>query len=156
MLPAKSPPLPVVPGVLLVEDNQAYRELLTEVLTLEGFAVTAVPDGRRVPEIIRTHAIDLVITDLSMPERDGIETMTELHYSHPRLPVIAISGDVPLNTHLYLTIAAKLGASRVLAKPFKMDELVSAARAAIAGSSLPGSSEPRASGEGYPDITRTA
>lgn len=140
---ANSSPLPVVPAVLLVEDNQPYRELLTEVLTLEGFAVTAVPDGRRVPEIIRTHSIDLVITDLSMPERDGIETMTELHYSHPRLPVIAISGDVPLNTHLYLTIAAKLGASRVLAKPFKMDELVAAARAAIAGSCAPGTSEPR-------------
>ncbi len=130
-------PLPVMPTVLLVEDNKAYRELLTEVLTLAGFDVCAAPDGRRVPEILRQRRTDLVITDLSMPERDGIETMTELHYTHPRLPVIAISGDVPLNTHLYLTIAEKLGASRVLAKPFKMDELVAAARQAIASSSDP-------------------
>lgn len=121
-----------MPAVLLLEDNAAYRALLTEVLTLAGFEVHASPDGRRVADILREHPIDLVITDMVMPERDGIETLTELRYSHPRLPVIAISGDVPLNTELYLTIAEKLGASRVLAKPFKMDRLIAAAREAIA------------------------
>ncbi len=124
-------PLPIMPTVLLLEDNQAYRELITEVLTLEGFVVHAVADGRRVNQILAEKPIDLVITDLVMPERDGIETLTELHYTHPRLPVIAISGDVPLNMHLYLTIAQKLGASRVLAKPFHMSELVAAAREAL-------------------------
>jgi CheY-like chemotaxis protein len=125
-------PLPVMPTVLLLEDNEAYRTLMTEFLTLAGFEVHAAPDGRRVVELLKSRRIDLVITDLAMPERDGIETMTELRYSHPGLPIIAISGDVPLNTHLYLTIAEKLGASRVLAKPFKMDQLVSAAREAVA------------------------
>lgn len=126
------PPLPVVPVVLLLEDNEPYRTLMTEVLTLAGFEVCAAADGRRVPEILRERRIDLVITDLVMPERDGIETLTELHYSHPRLPVIAISGDVPMNRDLYLTIAQKLGASRVLAKPFKMEALVKVAREALA------------------------
>jgi DNA-binding NtrC family response regulator len=121
-----------MPVVLLLEDNAAYRALLEEVLSLAGFDVCAVPDGRRVPQILRERSVDLVITDLVMPERDGLETMTELHYSHPRLPVIAISGDTPLNTSLYLTLAEKLGASRVLAKPFKMAELIHAAREAIA------------------------
>ena len=131
------PTLPVMPAVLLLEDNEPYRTLITEVLTLAGFEVCAAPDGRRVPEILRERRIDLVITDLVMPERDGIETMTELHYSHPKLPVIAISGDVPMNRDLYLTIAQKLGASRVIAKPFKMDQLVAAAREAIAASNTP-------------------
>ena len=130
-------PLPVAPVVLLLEDNEAYRTLLTEVLTLAGFEVCAAPDGRRVAEILSTRRIDLVVTDLVMPERDGIEIMTDLHYSHPRLPVIAISGDVPLNRDLYLTIAEKLGAARVLAKPFKMDQLVAAAREAIVPRSAP-------------------
>jgi len=129
-----SPPLLVMPAVLLLEDNEAYRTLMAEVLTQAGFEVIAAADGRRVDEILRGRHIDLVITDLVMPERDGIETLTELHYSHPRLPVIAISGDVPLNTHLYLTIAEKLGASRVLAKPFKLEQLIIAARDAIAAS----------------------
>jgi DNA-binding NtrC family response regulator len=128
------PPLPVMPAVLLLEDNRAYRELLTEVLTLAGFDVCAVPDGRGVTRILSERRIDLVVTDLVMPERDGIEIMTDLRYSHPELPIIAISGDVPLNTTLYLTIAEKLGASRVIAKPFRMDQLITAAREAVAGS----------------------
>ncbi|MCX6956355.1 MAG: response regulator [Verrucomicrobia bacterium] len=127
-------PLAVMPGILLLEDNEAYRTLLTEILTLAGFAVHAAANGRHVDAILAERPIDLVITDVVMPERDGIETLTALRYSHPRLPVIAISGDVPLNTHLFLTIAEKLGASRVLAKPFKMDQLVAAAREAIAAS----------------------
>jgi CheY-like chemotaxis protein len=135
-------PFPVMPAVLLLEDNAAYRALMTEVLTLAGFVVHAAPDGRKVAALLAAHPIDLVITDLVMPERDGIETMTDLHYSHPRLPVIAISGDVPLNMHLYLTIAEKLGASRVLAKPFRMEQLVAAAREAIAAGNSRVASQP--------------
>lgn len=122
-----------MPTVLLLEDNEAYRALITEVLGQAGFEVVAVPDGRRVATILAERPVDLVISDLVMPERDGIETLTELHYSHPRLPVIAISGDVPINRDLYLRVAEKLGAARVLAKPFKMEDLILAARAAIAG-----------------------
>lgn len=123
-----------MPAVLLLEDNTAYRELLTEVLTTAGFEVCAVPDGRRVTQILESRHIELVITDMVMPERDGIEIMTDLRYSHPKLPIIAISGDVPLNTELYLTIAEKLGATRVIAKPFHMEQLITAAREAIAAS----------------------
>lgn len=75
-----------------------------------------------------------MITDLVMPERDGLETITDLRYSQPKLPIIAISGDVPLNRNLYLTLAEKLGSCRVLAKPFKMGELVAAAHEALAAS----------------------
>lgn len=137
-----SKPLVVMPSVLLLEDNEAYRTLITEVLSLAGFNVHPAANGRRVPQMLAERSIDLVITDLVMPERDGIETLTELRYTHPRLPVIAISGDVPLNMHLYLTIAEKLGASRVLAKPFKMAELVAAAREAIAASNAPAVAAP--------------
>ena len=120
-----------MPAVLLLEDNAAYRALMSEVLRIAGFEVCAAPDGRRVAEILRERPIDLVITDLVMPERDGLEIMTELRYTHPRLPVIAISGDVPLNRDLYLLLAEKLGAARILAKPFKMDQLIAVAREAL-------------------------
>jgi CheY-like chemotaxis protein len=131
----------VSPVVLLLEDNADYRALLTEVLTLSGFEVYAAPDGRRVDEMLRARRIDLVITDVSMPERDGLETMSDLRQSHPQLPVIAISGDVPLNRDLFLEIAAKLGASRVLAKPFRIDELIAAAREAV-GIAIPPATPP--------------
>lgn len=129
-----SNPLPIAPAVLVLEDNEAYRTLITEVFTQAGFEVCSAPDGRRVAALLGERRIDLIITDLSMPERDGLETLTELRYSHPRLPVIAISGDVPLNRELYLTLAEKLGAARVLAKPFKMERLLAAAREALAAS----------------------
>lgn len=129
-----TPPLPIVPRVLVLEDNAQYRELMTEFLTMSGFEVCAFPDGRKVMSTLAERPIDLLITDLVMPERDGLETITALRYSHPKLPIIAISGDVPLNRNLYLTLAEKLGACRVLAKPFKMDELVTAAREAVAAS----------------------
>ena len=127
-------PLPVVPTVLVLEDNEAYRTLIAEVFTSAGFDVCTAPNGRNVATTLSERRIDLLITDLSMPERDGIETLTDLRYSHPKLPVIAISGDVPLNRDLYLTLAEKLGAARVLAKPFKMDQLIAAAREALAAS----------------------
>ena len=129
-------PLAIMLAVLVVEDNEAYRTLIAEVFTTAGFEVVVAPNGRRVATILSERRIDLVITDLSMPERDGIETMTELRYSHPNLPVIAISGDVPLNRDLYLALAEKLGASRILAKPFKMEQLLTAAREAIAASNV--------------------
>jgi len=124
-----------MPAVLVLDDNAEYRALLTEFLTQAGFEVIALKDGRGVTEILQQRPIDLVITDVGMPERDGFEVMTALRISHPRLPVIAISGDMPLNTHLYLTLASKLGASRVLAKPFSMAQLIAAAREAVVGGS---------------------
>lgn len=137
MLDPLPKPLAVMPAVLVLDDNEAYRNLITEVLTLAGFDVCAISNGRRVPALLRERRFDLIITDIVMPERDGLETLTELRYSHPRLPVIAISGDVPLNTDLYLTLAKKLGATRVLAKPFKMDELVAAVREVLVASNIP-------------------
>ncbi len=132
-----SSPLPIVPAVLVLEDNEAYRTLISEVLSQSGFDVCSAPDGRKVSTVLSERRIDLIITDLSMPERDGLETLTELRYTHPRLPVIAISGDVPLNRDLYLKLAEKLGAARVLAKPFKMEQLIAAAREALAASNAP-------------------
>ncbi len=126
-----------MPAVLVLEDNEAYRTLICEVLAQAGFDVCSFPDGRRVSAVLNERRIDLIITDLSMPERDGLETLTELRYTHPRLPVIAISGDVPLNRDLYLKLAEKLGAARVLAKPFKMEQLLAAAREALAASNAP-------------------
>jgi CheY-like chemotaxis protein len=115
-----------MPTILILEDNDQYRALLTEVLTSVGFDVCAEPNGLAADKLLASQSIDLVITDLVMPERDGIETIRRLHVSHPELPVIAISGDTPLHTALYLTIADKLGADRILEKPFSTKTLFSA------------------------------
>jgi CheY-like chemotaxis protein len=126
-----SEPQDDIPTVLVLDDDEDCRALVIAVLSKAGFLVYSLPDGRRVNEILGQYRIDLLVTDIVMPERDGIETITALRYSHPRLPVIAISGVAPMNTELYLRIAKKLGAFRVLNKPFRPNELLVAAREAI-------------------------
>ncbi len=126
-----SEPQDYIPTVLILDDDEDCRALVSAVLSNAGFLVYSLPDGRRVNEILGQYCIDLLVTDIVMPECDGIETITALRYSHPRLPVIAISGDAPMNTELYLTIAKKLGAFRVLNKPFRPNQLLAAAREAI-------------------------
>jgi CheY-like chemotaxis protein len=115
-------------AILLLEDNDIFREVLTEALTRAGHTVCADTDGRRVAELLQAHPVDLLVTDLSMPNRDGVETILALRRSHPQLPVIAMSGDATSHAALYLSIATKLGAVRTLQKPFAVDALLAAVR----------------------------
>ena len=131
--PSHDPRL-ALPAVLVLEDDEACRILVADVLTLAGFDVCTAPDGHRVAAILRERPIDLVITDLAMPKRDGLATLTALRQSHPGLPVIAMSGGLRVNPQLYRAVAEKLGAGRVFAKPFKMDELIAAVRGALVAS----------------------
>ncbi len=128
--------LPAMPAVLVLEDDEAYRTLVADVLTLAGFEVCTAPNGSRVSAILRERPIDLVITDLAMPRRDGLATLTALRQTHPWLPVIAMSGDLRLNPQLDFAVKEKLGAGRVFAKPFKMDALIAAARQALAAANV--------------------
>ena len=108
-------------SILLLEDEDNLRAMLVEILHAAGHQVVADRDGRRVQEVLRLAPVDLVITDVVMPNCDGIETILGLRKSHPRIPVIAISGDVSRHAPLYLNIAEKLGAVRTLQKPFGVE-----------------------------------
>jgi len=109
--------------ILLIDDDDPLRELLAQALRQAGHTVVEAVDGRQGMELYRTTEIDLVVTDLIMPEQEGVETILALHHDRPKLPIIAISGGVS-NSRLYLDIAGKIGADRMLAKPFKSAELI--------------------------------
>lgn len=115
-------------SILLLEDDDNLRTMLVEVLQAGGHKVVADRDGRRVQEVLRVAPVDLVITDVVMPDCDGIETILRLRQSHPLLPVVAISGDVSRHATLYLGIAEKLGAVRTLQKPFGVDAFMGVVR----------------------------
>jgi DNA-binding NtrC family response regulator len=117
--------------ILLLDDNEAFRATVSVALAMAGHKVVEAGDGTRLAALMDAHPFDLVITDLVMPNRDGVETIMALRDSHPRLPVIAMSGDAPTRAKLYLGIAQKLGAVRTLQKPFDADTLHSAIRAAL-------------------------
>lgn len=112
-------------AILVVDDDAQVLELVSEMLKLEGHAVTAVTNGLEASEEFHSSHFDLVITDLIMPEQEGLETICEMRKSTQTLPIIAISGGGRIGAADYLASAAQLGANATLAKPFKRNELVS-------------------------------
>ncbi len=104
--------------ILLIDDNDSLRDILMFTLAGAGYDVVEAADGRQGIRLLEERSVDLVITDIMMPDLDGIETIIRMRRSHPDLPVITMSGDVKRNASLYLGITAKLGAVHTLHKPF--------------------------------------
>lgn len=110
--------------ILVVDDDAQVRQLLRRLLTRSGYDVSEAGDGAAAQRIVETEPIDLLITDIIMPEKEGIELITTMRKSKPSLPIIAISGGGQADSEQYLEIARLLGAKRVLGKPFDVDELL--------------------------------
>lgn len=115
-------------NVLLVEDNADLRELMRRALEDDGFAVDAAPDGLTALALQRNAPADVVVTDIFLPAGDGIETIMALRRDFPFSRIVAISGGAGSLDIDYLPLALKLGAHKALAKPFGIDELISAVR----------------------------
>ncbi len=113
-----------MPSVLIIEDDEAIREMLGQVLGREGFAVVTAANGRAALDVMREQTVQLVITDILMPEKEGIETIFELRRDYPGVKVIAISGGGRFEPQTYLDLAGKIGADRTLSKPFSPTHLL--------------------------------
>ena len=124
---ASDPPAPRK-SILVVEDDSTIRALMTRVLSRHGFDVREVADGRRAIDVARSSAFDLVITDLVMPELEGLETIRVLRRECPSLDILAVSGAYG---GAFLHAAELLGARATLAKPFDTDALVDAVQRII-------------------------
>lgn len=109
--------------VLLVDDDPDFRDALGKQLVHAGYSVAQASDGEEAIEWLKQHTADLVILDIVMPNKEGLETILALRRSHPGLPVIAVSGGGRIDAHDYLHLAENLGAAAVLAKPFPFAEL---------------------------------
>ncbi|HEY3836004.1 MAG TPA: response regulator [Bryobacteraceae bacterium] len=117
------------PGfVLLVDDEQAVVELMKAVLTADGYRVVTAPDGLSAWSAIEASggAIDLVITDVIMPEMDGLELSSRLRINYPDLPVLLITGFVSRGIQEYVT-----GRVSLLQKPFTPKKLLTSVRSAL-------------------------
>lgn len=118
--------------LLIVEDNQAVREATRLVLEGAGHEVLEAVSGLRIEETIDTRKPDLVLTDMLMPDRDGVETVLALRRRYPDLRIIAMSGGGPRG-ELDLGVARKLGVSATLAKPYEAEALVALVASVAAG-----------------------
>ncbi len=110
--------------ILVIEDDELHRSLLVSVLFGAGHVVTEAADGQRGLEVAKLNIPDLVVTDLVMPEKEGIETIMEFRREFPEIGIIAMSGAGHAST--YLQLASKLGAQATLAKPFPAEALLGA------------------------------
>lgn len=118
---------PSMARILLIEDDEAIRMLLRENLTRAGHEVTTASNGREGLEMHRPGAFDLVVTDLVMPEKEGIEVLQDLKVKDPKLKALAMSGGGQFGAaETYLRLASLLGAGKVLAKPFTRDQFLAA------------------------------
>jgi DNA-binding NtrC family response regulator len=114
--------------VLVIDDEEEIRAILRDILEAEGHEVLLAEDGDRGIALHRARPADLVITDIFMPGKEGIETILELQEGFPGLKIIAMSGGGLLQTLEYLRAARTLGAVRALVKPFDHDALLATVR----------------------------
>lgn len=121
--------------ILIVEDTRLMRDSLVDVLTeLDHEVVTAENGAEAVSMIAAGQVFDLIITDIIMPEMDGIEAIMEVQTMSPETPIIAISGgSARLEKAAGLDTAKRLGAVAVLEKPFEIDSLLAAIQVATGG-----------------------
>ena len=117
--------------IMVIDDASGVRLLLRDALKAAGYEVCLAADGRQALQLFQMQPSALVITDIFMPESDGIEVIRELRRSHPELPIIAISGQAEMPSQRMLTVAKALGANVTLVKPFRMRELVAAVRSLL-------------------------
>lgn len=123
-------------SILLVDDDDEFLAMLSAVLTRAGYQVRVAFDGQRAISTYRNRPVDLVITDLVMPEKEGMELIRELKRLDPEARIIAVSGAGHNALPHYLNIARALGAQRVLAKPFSEREILEAVSELLRGEQL--------------------
>ncbi|SRR5258706_11261594 len=115
-----------MPRILLIDDDEAVRTLLRMTLSRAGYEVIEADDGQRGLQLLAESSVDLVITDLVMPQKEGLETILELRRKNPSAKIIAISGGGRMDPKVNLAVAEKFGALRTLAKPFSQQEILDA------------------------------
>lgn len=114
-----------MPRLILVEDDPQVRGMLSETLAQEGYEVVEAANGREAVKLYREKPAELVITDIIMPEQDGVETIHALRKEFPDVKVIAISGgSANIRGDYLLGTANALGAIKTFNKPVDMNDLL--------------------------------
>ena len=109
--------------ILVVDDNADLRTTIQALLQADGFDVAVAGNGQAAIALHQSRPADVVITDLFMPDKDGIETIVELRKLSPQLKIVAISGWTSTQGSDYLQVAREIGATVTLQKPFDPQEL---------------------------------
>ncbi len=114
--------------ILVIEDDHSFRGVLVEMLRKAGYEVSEAEDGNQAISVCEAALPDVVLTDIIMPDKEGLETIQELLKLNPDLRIVAMSGGGRFGPDSYLPLAKKLGAKACLQKPFMRSELLDTIR----------------------------
>lgn len=114
--------------ILVIDDEELARFTVREILESAGHEVVEARDGVEGLAMQRAQRCDLVVTDVIMPRKEGVEMIIEMKQEQPALRIIAISGGGRTRNLDFLKLAKEFGADKVLAKPFSADDLIGAVR----------------------------
>ncbi len=117
--------------ILIVDDEELVRATVTQILGKDGHDLTTMTNGLEAIRYCQDHDPDLMITDIVMPDMEGIETIMNLHKDKPNMKIIAMSGGGRVGNFDFLEAAEKLGANRILRKPFLPNDLREAVASCI-------------------------
>jgi DNA-binding response OmpR family regulator len=123
--------------ILVVDDNNQMREMLRLILEAAGHEVLDAVNGKIALHLQMTMPADLVITDIIMPEMEGLDLIMNIRKIAPGVKIIAISGGGKVDPNLCLKIADKLGADKILLKPFSKSTILSMVSELFADSNVP-------------------
>jgi DNA-binding NtrC family response regulator len=112
--------------ILIIDDEPSILEVLRKILQFEGYDVATAANGEEGLELFRQTPCDLVITDMVMPAKDGLQTILDLRKEKPDLPVIAMSGGGAISKERYLAVAGYLDRVITIAKPFSVGAIAEA------------------------------
>ncbi len=112
--------------ILIIEDDDQVRDLLKKILQGEGYEVLSAVNGAEGLKMYEQENPGLIITDLIMPEKEGIETIRELRKSDPDVKIIAMSGGGTIDAGQYLLMAERLGVAKTFKKPFRRNDIIEA------------------------------
>jgi len=110
--------------ILVVEDDLPVRAVIRRMLKAEGHDIFEASNGEEAIEIYKNEIVDLLVLDILMPVKEGLETIKELKRDYPDVKIIAISGGGKVSPPYYLDLAMKFGAQKTFAKPFAWKKLI--------------------------------
>ena len=120
-----------MPQILIIDDEEQIRAVFREMLERSGYEVFEASNGEEGLMLQREQPADLIITDLIMPEKEGLETIRELRQEFPEVKIIAVSGGGRIGPAQYLDVARKLGAACTLDKPVDLEKLLQAVQSVL-------------------------
>jgi DNA-binding response OmpR family regulator len=109
--------------IVVIDDDSDFRELLEKVLSRDGYTVYTAANGNFGIDLYKSEQVDLVITDIFMPDKEGLETILDLRKLSAELKIIAISGGSPRVSEDCLRMAQTFGADRILRKPCSIHDI---------------------------------